>query len=593
MKLTKKSFSALMLAFSSVLLTSPLDAVTQETREEKAERMAWWKEARFGMFIHWGLYSVTEGEWNGKKDYGEWIQLWANISKGEYEKLAQRFNPTEFDADAWVQVAKDAGMKYLVLTTKHHDGFVLFDSKLTEYDIMDATPFKRDIVKELADACREAGIVFCVYYSLPDWHHPEFPAELSQRGFHGDPNPDADISKYNEYMKGQIRELLTNYGDIGLVWFDAGGSLQVENRGELLNAPELVEMMRELQPQVILNDRIGYALDYVTPEQHIPARKPWNPFEVCMTINHKWGYNKHHEKWKPSEQLIQYLIDIASKGGNYLLNVAPKPNGVFPKQEVARLKDMGDWMDVNGEAIYGTEAGPFYHLPWGRATRKEHENGSTLYLHVFDWPEDGNLDVPGLRSRPVSATLLQNGSELAVQPLDGAVAGMMIRVPKTAPDSAASVLRLDFDEAPQVDFLMPKVSDSGEVTIPADYAYLINDVYGEQIQLFHDGDLSYVGNWVNARTHTEWIFQTNRPGMYRAQALIAAEHPTSLSLRMNNGEVSTLAVENTGGETSYRLVDLGTFEVDQNKIHTLKMRPIKEGWQPIRVQSVSLQLVSE
>src|SRR5687767_1241287 len=216
---------------------------------ESEKRLAWFREARFGMFIHWGLYAVPAGEWDGKTDYGEWIMLQAKIPSAEDEKLAGRFNPEKFDAREWVRIATEAGMKYLVAAAKHHDGFSMYDPRQADYSIVKASPYVRDPMKELAAACREAGITFCFYYSLPDWHHPEFPARYSQRGFHGAPNPHADLDKYVAYLKAQVRELLTNYGPIGILWFDGGGSFKtVPNRAELIHADEIVKLVRELQP---------------------------------------------------------------------------------------------------------------------------------------------------------------------------------------------------------------------------------------------------------------------------------------------------------------------------------------------------------
>src|SRR4051812_37182194 len=257
------------------------------------ERMAWFKDARFGMFIHWGIYAVPAGEWEGKTNYAEWFQLQTKMPNAQYEKFAQQFNPTKFDAKAWAKTAKDAGMKYVVITAKHHDGFSMYDSKLTAYDIVDATPYKKDPMKELADAVRAEGMTFCFYYSVPDWHNRDFPAKYSQRatatqpGFHGDPNPDADPEKYVEYVKGQVRELLTNYGPIGIMWYDGGGSFAKNNelRTKVMHAQEIVDMIHQIQPNCLVNNRLGLEGDYGTPEQKIPDAKSDTPFEVCMTLN--------------------------------------------------------------------------------------------------------------------------------------------------------------------------------------------------------------------------------------------------------------------------------------------------------------------
>jgi len=301
----------------------------------RARRMAWWHKAKFGLFIHWGIYAVPAGEWKGGKNHAEWIMLTGHILSPEYEKFAGQFNPVKFDASAWARVARDAGMKYMVITSKHHDGFCMFDSKLTKYDIVDATPYGRDPMKSLAAACADTGIRFCFYYSVADWHYPDFPAKYSQRGFHGAPNPNADIERYVAYMKGQVRELLTHYGPIGILWFDGGGSFRGYSMSNLIHSNEIISMIRGLQPDCIVNNRLGVPADYGTPEQRIPGGKQRQAFEVCMTLNRHWGYNKNDHAWKQSPEVIHKLVDIVSKGGNFLLNVGPTAEGVFPPESIA------------------------------------------------------------------------------------------------------------------------------------------------------------------------------------------------------------------------------------------------------------------
>jgi alpha-L-fucosidase len=409
------------------------------------DRMGWFNQARFGMFIHWGLYSVPAGEYGTNKGYAEWIQLSAKIPGSEYEKYAAQFNPTNFNAAEWVHVAKDAGMKYMVITAKHHDGFCMFDSQLTDYNIVKATPWHHDPLKDLSAECKKAGIVFCVYYSDPDWHHPEFPAQYSQHGFHGNPNPNADLEKYVTYMKGQVRELLTGYGPIGILWFDDGGAfkntMEVRTNGaRLMHAQEILDEIRQLQPKTIVNNRLGIPADYGTPEQKIPGGHPTNSFEVCMTLNKHWGYNKNDHNWKEPKVVIQNLADIASKGGNYLLNVGPTAQGVFPPDAVRILADVGRWMKTNGDSIYGTTANPLdANPPWGRITQK----GNTLYLHVFTWPKDGKLIVSGINAKVTRASLLADEKQKLAAEQTGAKE-LQISVPANAPDALDSVIALQF-----------------------------------------------------------------------------------------------------------------------------------------------------
>jgi alpha-L-fucosidase len=371
----------------------PYDAAQQQ-------RLAWFTQARLGMFIHWGLYSVPAGQWPGRSDKNraEWIMLQEAIPSAEYERLAPQFNPVKFDAKAWVAVAQAAGMKYIVITAKHHDGFSMYDSKVSPYNIVAATPFHRDPLKELAAACHEAGITFCVYYSIADWHQPDSPAQYSQRyrdpvtnkqdparGFHGNPQPNADVKKYDAYMRAQVRELLTNYGPVGLVWFDGGGAFRSDDRAQLLEADQMAAMIHQVQPATLINNRLGVAADYGTPEQRIPGGKTVEPFEVCMTLNGHWGYNRFDNKWKSPATVIRNIADIVSKGGNYLLNVGPTALGEIPAEGVAILHQVGAWTTANAAAIYG--AGP---TPFGEETSAESWRCTTapgkLFFTLLKWP---------------------------------------------------------------------------------------------------------------------------------------------------------------------------------------------------------------
>lgn len=427
-------------------------APRQETPAQRDRRMAWWREARFGMFIHWGLYAIPAGRWKGQKvgGTGEWIMHTAKIPVAEYEPLQQQFNPVKFDAQQWVDIARRAGMKYLVITSKHHDGFCLFDSKLTDYDVM-GTPFGRDILKELADACHRAGLRICWYYSIMDWHHPDY---LPRRAWDPRPGVPADFNRYVEHLKGQVRELLTNYGKIGVLWFDG----EWENTWTHQHGKMLYQYVRSLDPDIIVNNRVDkgrqgmagltaagdFAGDFGTPEQEIPATGlPGVDWESCMTMNDTWGYKRDDHHWKSAETLIRNLIDIASKGGNYLLNVGPTAEGLIPEPSVERLTRIGQWMDTNGESIYGTSASPFRRLSWGRATAKP----GKLYLHVFDWPA-GPLVVPGLKNRVQRAYLLADRSRsLAVS---ATPSGISVVLPKEAPDRVATVVVLEIEGIPQI-----------------------------------------------------------------------------------------------------------------------------------------------
>lgn len=448
----------------------------EESAEQRAARMQWWSEARFGLFIHWGVYSAAGGEWKGTTNHAEWLQLTAKIPIAEYTQLAARFNPVQFDADTWAQIASDAGMKYVVLTSKHHDGFAMYDSPSNPYNIVKATPFKRDPVKELAEACRRRGLRFCVYYSLGrDWHDPDVPTGSpgnakfppgSRSNLVDFPDESKkDFAKYFERkVKPQVRELLTHYGPIGIMWFDTPEKITKAQSTELL------ALIRELQPACIVNVRIGNGLgDYGTPEQEIPSAVTAKPWETCMTLNRHWGYNKADDKWKSSEELLRNLIDIVSKGGNYLLNVGPTGEGVIPAPSVDRLREIGVWLKVNGEAIYGTgmtafgpEVGtmsaeekdkngkPKFVPSWKwRCTTKAAPAGSgqagRLYLHLFEWPA-GPFVLPAVKGKIGKAYLLADRSQSlnVAQTADQ----VTIHLPARAPDPIASVVCLELTSEP-------------------------------------------------------------------------------------------------------------------------------------------------
>jgi alpha-L-fucosidase len=426
-----------------------------ETEAQRDERMDWFRDARFGMFIHWGLYAIPAGEWNGDKNHAEWIRHSAKIPLTEYDKFVNEFNPTNFSATAWARMAKHAGMKYLVITSKHHDGFCLWDSKLTDFDVM-STPFKRDILKELRSACKREGIRFCTYHSTMDWHHPDYLPrrdwEAGTRSVEG-----ADFDRYISHLRGQLKELVKGYRP-GIMWFDG----EWEDTWTHEMGVATYNYMRMLDREIIVNNRVdkgrqgmsgmnkegGFAGDYGTPEQEIPATGiPGVDWESCMTMNDHWGYNKADGKWKSSQDMVRKLIDIASKGGNYLLNIGPMADGTFPEESIQRLEEIGKWMKVNSEAIYSTSASPFKNLPWGRCTQKTIGNRTRLYLHVFNWPGNSELLVPGLMNQTAQARLIEGRRQLTV---GYSPEGMTISVPETAPGEISTTIVLDLDGAPKI-----------------------------------------------------------------------------------------------------------------------------------------------
>jgi len=441
----------LKLFAASMIIGTLLGSVAHaETPAERDARMDWWRDARFGMFIHWGLYAVPAGEWQGKEigGIGEWIMNSADIPVADYEKLAPQFNPTAYDPAAWAKAAADAGVKYVVITSKHHDGFCLFDTDTTDWDVVDATPHGKDLLKPLADACRAEGIKFCTYYSIMDWHHPA--QDRGPEQYNPSTIKEGRRDEYKQYMKQHLTELLESV-DPEVLWFD--GEWPDWWREE--DGREIYAFLLEKKPTLIVNNRIGkgrdgmaglnkddgqYTGDFGTPEQEIPAQGlPGVDWESCMTMNDTWGFKKNDHNWKSPETLIRNLVDIASKGGNYLLNVGPTADGRIPDESLERLAAMGKWMDVNGESIYGTTASPFEQLSWGRATKRSGDTESEIYLHVFDWPADGKLQVPAVKGSVKSAKLLAGGESVKFEQLAD---GLTIELPSTAPDAIDSVIKL-------------------------------------------------------------------------------------------------------------------------------------------------------
>ncbi len=454
--LVRRLISTLAIAAGMALVAVPQIplAASPETKAERDVRMAWWREARFGMFIHWGLYAVPAGEYKGQrsKEIGEWIMSWANIPRADYEHFTEQFNPVKFDAATWVATAKNAGMKYIVITSKHHDGFAIYDSKVSDYDIVDRTPYKKDPVAALAAETKKAGLKFAFYYSIMDWHHPsQYVNEPGKDRTAGNGKnqilPDQK-PVYLAYMKAQLKELVDKY-DPAVLWFDGEWTdWWTEEDGQ-----DLYAYMRGLKPSIIINNRVGkgrkgmeglnrddreYAGDFGTPEQQIPANGiPGVDWESCMTLNDTWGFKSYDENWKSTETLVRNLIDIASKGGNYLLNVGPTPQGEIPAASVERLAGMGKWMAVNGESIYGTSASPFSaQLPFGRATKK----GNRLYVQVFDWPANGTLTLPSWGGTPTKAWLVATKSDV---PVKTSADGVTLTLPATAPDQIATVIAIE------------------------------------------------------------------------------------------------------------------------------------------------------
>ena len=462
-KIKMISASLILLTLTSLQAQNP----AVETREHRDARMAWWRDAKFGMFIHWGVYSVPAGTWNGKPIWGggEWIMNCGSIPVADYKKLPAQFNPVKFNADEWVSIAKNAGMKYIVITAKHHDGFAMFKSS-DPFNIVDATPFKRDVLTELAAACRKQGIKLGFYYSQSqDWTHPggtRYPVNGRKKPSEfWDEAQSGSMDEYIEKVAApQVRELLTNYGsDIpAVLWWDTPLDMTKE-RGAKIGA-----VVDELRPDLIMNNRCGGGVrgDTETPEQHIPPQGyPGKDWETCMTMNGTWGYKSYDDKWKPTQELIRNLCDIASKGGNYLLNVGPSCEGVIPGPSVQALAEMGVWMKTNGEAIYGTQPTPFGDEAGAFSPTEKEKNGTPkflqqwkwrattkpgkIYLFVLEWPTNAKFELPRLQSKVTRAYLLADPAHAPLEVLQNQN-GVTLSLPQTAPESYAPVVCVEIGD---------------------------------------------------------------------------------------------------------------------------------------------------
>ena len=471
---------------------------------ERERRLQWWRDARFGMFIHWGLYALPAGQWNGKDvpGIGEWIMNRAKIPVAEYEKLAAKFNPVRFDADRWVSVAKNAGMKYIVITAKHHDGFAMFNSKASKYNIVDATPFHRDPMKELAAACQRQGIRLCFYYSqTQDWHEPDGVGNTWDF-------PDEGKRDFNRYFQNkvipQVRELLMQYGPIGLIWFDTPRNMTKEQSTELAN------LVHTLQPECLVNGRVGNGMgDYDSAgDNQISFAKGAREWETPVTLNDTWGFKRDDNHWKSPEVLIRQLATTVSQGGNYLLNVGPTAEGVIPYQSVYRLEEVGKWMKVNGESIYGTKAGPYpYDFPWGVMT----SGPGKLFLHVFNWPKEGTLILYGLKTKAGRAELLSNrGWALQMKPQHTKNSDQysltLLKLPEPAPDPVDTVIALSLAGKPDVITELQQ-QPGGKVTLPA---FLAN-LHGTKANLDTRGVIEH---WTDKAEWADWKFQVWQPGTF-------------------------------------------------------------------------------
>ncbi len=541
--------------------------------------MQWWREARFGLFIHWGIYSVPAGVHRGKEmgpRIGEWIQQEMKIPVTDYAAYATQFNPVKFDAEAWVRIAKYAGMKYIIITSKHHDGFAMFKSAASAFNVVKATPFKRDVLKELAAACQKHGLKLGFYYSqAQDWHH----AGGAARGGSWDPAQQGDMLNYIKTIAvPQVKEILTQYGPIAVLWWDTPDN---PPRSMTREMADLLAPLTKLQPGIITNNRLGagYLGDTETPENRVPATGYPRDWEACMTMNNTWGFKSYDHDWKSSEQLIRNLVDIASKGGNLLLNVGPTSAGEIPGPSVERLQQIGAWMQQNSESIYATTASPFKRLAWGRATQKP----GKLYLNVFQWPKDGALVVP-MRSGAKKAYLL-NAPGQALS-FTSTPEGLRVRLPTSAPDPISSVVVLE--GVGTVDPLPPPPlaqAADGTLTLLCDAA----DLSGKGLKIEGNTQLNLAG-WTVADAYPQWDVQIDRPGSYDVTALAfipAAQAGTPFTLAVGS---TTLRGQTPATGKDYQTVALGTIRIEQTGPMVITLKPGQlSGREFMRLRSLTLK----
>lgn len=516
-------------------------------------RLEWFKEAKFGMFIHWGAYSVI-----GRH---EWIRQMAQIPQAEYDTYARRFNPVNFNADAWVDLARNAGAKYMVITSKHHDGFSIYRSQVSDYD-MEITPYPGDPLKQLAAAAKKKDMRLGFYHSIMDWHHPdyrprrnwEYPKTYKEGG---------NNNRYIDYMKAQLKELLTGYGDVAMIWFDGEWE---HTLAEAKRDDEIYDFIRGLQPNTLINDRLyerkpGNKADFGTPEQYVPATGIKDPsgkptlWEACVTINDdSWGYNKYETSFKTERDLVRMLIEVVSKGGNLLLNVGPKPDGTIQDEFVTRLNAMGRWMQVNSESIYGTTASPFERMSFfGRATAK----GNKLYLHVFEWPKDGTLRVAGLRNLVHKARLLADADRAITSRRDGE--DVVLQLTGTAPDEIASVIELTLDGAPVAAPFANRPDAKGAIALGVESCEIETE-FEQRAKKENALGHVYLTRWTRDKDVPFWTVNAPKAGRYRVEISYSARRAgTPISVEIGGAKVEGKSVA-TGGDWVFRSFPLG--EVD-------------------------------
>ncbi len=544
------------------------------------DRTRWFHEARFGIFIHWGVYAVPAGEYKGQPVgwIGEWIMHSAQIPVAEYRAFAKDFTASAYDPAVWADLFREAGARYVIITAKHHEGFSLYDSAVSDWDVAGSSPAGNDLLTPLRDAVRARGMKFGLYFSqAQDWVHPGGGAY--GRDTMWDPAQIADFDAYlHDVALPQTRELIERYSP-DILWWDTPVNMTPER------ARPFAELLAS-NPRIITNDRLGgdYPGDTKTPEQHIPPRGyPGEMFEVCMTMNDTWGFKKADHNWKTSREIIRNLSDIASKGGNFLLNVGPDATGTIPAPSVEVLKGLGRWMRANSQAIYGTTASPFpRRLPWGRVTQKSNPDGTTtLYLHVWDWPADGKILLPTLQTSPSAACAPASGAEVSFEATPD---GVVLQLSPSAPDPDVSIIRVELPSAPVVtQKLYSEPGTDGTFVLGA----LDADTHGSlagNITVEGRGMDAVLARWHSHEFRVEYVLKTAAAQTWQVSAEIRADKPVRLRLKCGSTEVP---VEIPATSKPFETVTLGSIALPAGEC-TLELLAERDGWSSIDLRKVIL-----
>ncbi|GIP28471.1 hypothetical protein J23TS9_36010 [Paenibacillus sp. J23TS9] len=568
------------------LLDDPLQSLKEgagaEHDEAHERRIAWWREARLGLFIHWGPYALPAGEWDGEEiqaSYSEHIMLRARVPVQAYEEMSEQFNPTAFDAGRWVRTAKQAGLKYIIFTAKHHDGFAMYDSHISDYSIVRHTAFGRDPLKELEEACREEGMVLGIYYShAMDWHDPDsqgntwdYPGNI---GAYDDVESwikDEDKrTRFDHYLHRkslpQVRELLTEYGRVGLMWFDCGGKLTRE-QGELF-----LTTVHALQQDCLVNSRVWKSPlgDYAnTSDNQLETRTIRQDWENIITLNDSWGYKKSDTNWKPPVSIIRQIIDVVSKGGNLVINVGPTATGEWDPVSEEILLEVGEWLRVHGDSIYGSGASPTAKPSWGRCTLKD----QTLYLHVFDIPADGHLVVPGLLSQVMRVYPLAGGAELAFKRLGNQDLVVLLDNQHLSSDGKPIVLAVECSGPVKGNSERLLMNGEGAPQI-YDLGVFESEINGSALRCdTGKKNRDNLLDWTDEREYTVWNVRTTGPCTFavRLEYGCGDEGGGSYLLKAS-GQTLSAEVQLTGGPYEFRGFELGKLHFPEAGEYSIELQ---------------------